>query len=428
MDRLHHGRVSGQLRGQGLLAARLALKDLLYERTHFLCQILALAAVLAPLLILYGLKTGVLETLARGLSADADVRQITIRGLANLPEDQLEALRNDPLVGFVAPHPHPINADTFFAVAGRRAARTIQGTILGSGPGDPLLPPGATPPAPGQTYLSAGLARDLGVTAGHKIVLLAERNQGETALLPLAILGVLQSADWSASGALLNADDILAVDRWSEGYKVPALGETGRPLEEMTIPTLRLFAADISSVRPLATKLSDAGLNLRTQVSRIEGLEQLSSMLGVVFATIAGVAGLGYLVSFSASLWANVSRKTAELSILRLQGLSRGASLAFPATQALLIALGGWLGATLLYLFAAWLLNRSLGADFALALGQGFDALTPGQTVAKGDISLLQPYHYVVAALISLAVALLAAATAARRLLRIDPAEGMRSA
>lgn len=428
MDRLHHGRVSGQLRGQGLLAARLALKDLLHERTHFLCQILALAAVLAPLLILYGLKTGVQETLARGLSADADVRQITIRGLANLPEDQLEALRNDPLVGFVAPHPHPINADTFFAVAGRRAARTIQGTILGSGPGDPLLARGMAPPAAGQTYLSAGLARDLGVTAGDKIVLLAERNQGETALLPLAILGVLQSADWSASGALLNADDILAVDRWSEGYKVPALGETGRPLEEMTIPTLRLFAADISSVRPLATKLSDAGLNLRTQVSRIEGLEQLSSMLGVVFATIAGVAGLGYLVSFSASLWANVSRKTAELSILRLQGLSRGASLAFPATQALLIALGGWLGATLLYLFAAWLLNRSLGADFALALGQGFDALTPGQTVAKGDISLLQPYHYVVAALISLAVALLAAATAARRLLRIDPAEGMRSA
>ncbi len=413
---------------QALLAARLALRDLLHERTHFLCQVLALAAVLAPLLILYGLKTGVLETLARGLSADSDVRQITIRGVANLPESRLEALGKDPLVGFVAPHPHPINADTFFAVAGQRAAKTVQGTILGSGSGDPLLGSGMTPPEPGETYLSAGLARDLGVSAGDKIVLLAERNQGETALLPLSILGVLQSADWSASGALLNATDIMAVDRWSEGYRVPTLGETGRPLEQRTIPTLRLFAADLASVRPLAAKLSEAGLNLRTQVRRIEGLEQLSSMLGVVFAIIAGVAGLGYLVSFSASLWANVSRKTSELSILRLQGLSRAASLAFPTTQALLIALGGWLGASLLYLLAAWLLNRSLGADFALALGQGFDALRPGQTIAAGDISRLQPYHFVVAALASLAVALLAAAAAARRILGIDPAEGMRSA
>ncbi len=426
MDQLHHRAVMSS--DQTLLAARLAIKDLLHEKTHFLCQVLALTAVLAPLMILFGLKTGVLETLSRGLSADADVRQIIIRGLANLPESELETLRQSPLVGFVAPHPHPINADTFFLVADKRGAETIRGTILGSGPGDPLLPSGEAPPKAGETYLSASLGRDLGATAGSKIMLLAERNQGETALLPLTVLGILEPADWAASGALLNASDILDVDRWSEGYLVPSLGETGRNLESPTIPTLRLFASDLTTVRPLAQMLSEQGLNLNTKVSRIEGLEHLSAMLGVVFATIAGVAGLGYLVAFSASLWANVSRKTMELSILRLQGLSRRASLIFPAAQALLIAFGGWAGATLLYLIAARLLNESLGPDFALALGQGFDALKPGQTIAKGDISLLQPYHFAVAALVSLAVALLAAAAAARRIMGIDPAEGLRSA
>ncbi len=424
MDALHH-RLT---RTQPALAARLALKDLLHERTNFLCQVLALTAVLAPLLILFGLKTGVLETLARGLSADADVRQITIRGLANLPESELEALRADPLVGFVAPHPHPINADTFFAVAGKRGAETIQGAILGSGPGDPLLGPGGVAPERGETILSAGLARDLGVAAGDNILLVAERNQGEAALLPLTVLRLLAPADWSTNGALLQADDIMAVDRWSEGYRVPALGENGRPLENPTIPTLRLFASDLSAVRPLALRLSQAGLNLRTQVNRIEGLERLSEMLTLVFGTIAGVAGLGYLVAFSASLWANVSRKTQELSILRLQGLSRRASLAFPTAQALVIALGGWMGASLLYLLAAGWLNESLGPDFAQALGQGFDALTPGQTSPEGDISSLRPYHFAVAAVCSLSVALLAAAAAARRVMAIDPAEGMRSA
>ncbi len=413
--------------GQAFLAARLALRDLLHERTHFLCQVLALAAVLAPLLILYGLKTGVLETLSGGLAADANVRQLTIRGLANLPESEVEALRQDPLVGFLAPHPHPINADTFFAVAGKRGAETIQGTILGSGPGDPLLGAERRPPAAGETVLSAGLARDLGVGAGGEIVLIAERNQGETALLPLTVTGVLEPADWSARGALLHAEDIMAVDRWSEGYLIPKMGETGRPLEQRTVPTLRLFAADLASVRPLARRLGEMGLNLRTDISRIEGLERLSDMLGIVFGTIAGVAGLGYLVSFSASLWANVSRKSQELSILRLQGLSRRASLAFPTAQALAIALGGFLGASLLYLLAAGLLNDSLGPDFARALGQGFDALRPGEKSIEGDISSLRPYHFAVAAVASLAVALLAAAAAARRIVGIDPAEGMRS-
>ncbi len=415
-------------RAPTLLAARLALKDLLHERTHFLCQVLALAAVLAPLLILYGLKTGVLETLTRGLAADAAVRQITIRGLANLPETEVEALKRDPLVGFLAPHPHPINADTFFALAGQRAPETIRGTILGSGPGDPLLGSERQPPKAGETVLSAGLARKLGVVEHGKILLLAERNQGETALLPLTVVGVLKPADWSADGALLDPGDLMDVDRWSEGYRIDALGATGRPLENPTVPTLRLYAADLASVRPLADRLGKLGLNLRTDVSRIEGLERLSQMLGIVFGTIAGVAGLGYLVSFSASLWANVSRKAQALSILRLQGLSRRASLTFPAAQAIAIALGGWAGASLLYLLAATVLNDSLGPDFARALGQGFDALRPGQTNVAGAIASLSAYHFLAAALASLAVALIAAAAAARRIMGIDPAEGLRSA
>ncbi len=427
MDALHlPRRLEGRLIA---LAARLGLSDLLRERTAFLCQVFAMAAVLAPLLILYGLKYGLITTLTQGLAADADVRQITIKGVGDYSESLLAELESDPLVGFVAPHPHPINADTFFAVAGERGAPTFHGTILGSGPGDPLLGSGLAPPAPDETVLSAGLARDMNVAAGDRILVLAERNQGEVATLPVTVVGVLSPAAWPAQGALLHPDSLMAVDRWSEGYLVLALGESGRPLTRPTIPTFRLFASDIFAVQPLADALTARGINVATQVRRIEALQRLALILDVVFSTIAVVAGLGYLFSFSANLWANVSRKQRDLSILRLQGLDRRAAVAFPAAQALAIGLAGWLVATLLYLLAASLINDTLGQDFARALGEGFlGGAIARDRVPDGELALLEAHHHLLALGLCLLVALAAAAAAAKRIMKIDPAEGMRLA
>ncbi len=427
MDPLHLPR---RLEGRLLsLAARLGLSDLLRERTAFLCHVFAMAAVLAPLLILYGLKYGLITTLTQGLAADSDVRQITIKGVGDYPESLLAELQNNPLVGFVSPHPHPINADTFFAVAGQPGAQTFHGTILGTGPGDPLLGPAIAPPGPDEAVLSAGLARNMGVAPGDKILVLAERNQGEVATLPVTVTGVLEPTRWPGQGALLDPDSLMAVDRWSEGYLVPALGDSGRPLGQATIPTFRLFAADIFAVQPLAEELTARGINVATQVRRIEALQRLALILDVVFSTIAVVAGLGYLFSFSANLWANVSRKQRDLSILRLQGLNRQAAVAFPAAQALVIGLSGWLVATLLYLLAASLINGMLGPDFARALGEGFLGGTIARdTVPDSDLSVLELHHHLLALGLCLLVALAAAAAAARRIMKIDPAEGMRLA
>ena len=53
------------------LTARLGLADLMRERAAFGCQALALAAVLAPLLLLFGLKYGVEMTDQQNLRRSA---------------------------------------------------------------------------------------------------------------------------------------------------------------------------------------------------------------------------------------------------------------------------------------------------------------------------------------------------------------------
>ena len=56
---------------------RLALSDLRHEWAITLCQVMSVAAVLAPLLVLYGLQQGVIGTLLERMDRDpAGARQL----------------------------------------------------------------------------------------------------------------------------------------------------------------------------------------------------------------------------------------------------------------------------------------------------------------------------------------------------------------
>lgn len=61
-------------------ACRLAFRDFLHEWRVSLCLIFALAAVLAPLLVLFGLKSGIIATMTERLRADPHNLEITLRG------------------------------------------------------------------------------------------------------------------------------------------------------------------------------------------------------------------------------------------------------------------------------------------------------------------------------------------------------------
>jgi putative ABC transport system permease protein len=129
-----------------------------------------------------------------------------------------------------------------------------------------------------------------------------------------------------------------------------------------------------------------------------------------MFLVIAGVGVLGFLLSLAASLWANVERKRRELAILRLVGLRTGPLMAFPAAQALMIALGGLALSAALYAGVASLVNTALAANL------GRDEL----------VCRLQAGDAIVAGLLTILFALAASAVGGYRAAQIDPAESLR--
>lgn len=393
----------------------LGLRDLFHDRSGFLTQVLALATVLAPLLVLYSLRVGVVSSLVADLSEDPRNRQIVATQQGHYPPDFFDALRADPRVSFAVGHASPIARELTFARETQGVGARADGVVLGSGPGDPFLGRDLAPPARGEAVLSRGLAARLGVQPGDRVVLSAVRRlagEEEALALSLAVTGFVDPALWEADGALLADETLAAVEQWRDGAAVPAFGWAGREAaRSFAYRNFRLYARDLPDLRSLHAELAARGLPVRApRLKEFENIMALNAALGVIFLIIAAAGALGFLFSFGATQWGSVKRKRPALSVLRLHGLPRPQAALFPVVQAFVVAACGWALASGAYFAAATALNRTL-AD---------------KLLVSGTISQLTPVHFGIAFALTVGVALLASMTAAWQVTRIEPGEGIR--
>ncbi|MCK9588549.1 MAG: hypothetical protein M0Q93_04175 [Terrimicrobiaceae bacterium] len=173
-----------------LLVARLASLDLLHELPLNLCVVLALSAVMAPLLITFGLKNGTVKTLRDRLNNDPDKLEIIVRASFDRPASWLAALRERGDVGFVIPRTRPLSNEITLKATGRSVHASLEPT----GPGDPVLSyAGIAGPGGKEIVVSGLVADDLGVAAGAPISLVVE-SYGRNARreeIPLTVAGIL---------------------------------------------------------------------------------------------------------------------------------------------------------------------------------------------------------------------------------------------
>lgn len=86
----------------------MALRDYWHERALSLCAVLALATVLAPLLILFGVRNGVISNLQERLLQDPRNLEIVPVGSGKYGKAFFEELRKRPDVGYVVPQTRAI--------------------------------------------------------------------------------------------------------------------------------------------------------------------------------------------------------------------------------------------------------------------------------------------------------------------------------
>lgn len=395
----------------------LAWRDFRHEWLVSLCLVLALAAVLAPLLVLFGLKSGIVTTLTERLRADPHNLELSLKGNHRLDPAWIEALAARPEVGFLIPRTRTLAATLDLIGPEQRSLPEVD--LIPTAARDPLLA-GVTPAPQGlaEAVLTHTAALKLGAAVDETLEGIVRRRlggEGQSLSLALRVRAILPETAFGRDAVLVDLPLLVALEDYRDGLRVPALGvDAGAeaPAGARSFAGVRLYARALEAVPGLAERLRAEGFDVVTRAAEIERVRAIDRVLSFMFSVIAGVGVTGFLLSLATSLWANVERKRRELGMLRLVGLGTGPLVAFPATQALLIALGGLVLSALLYAGVAAVFNT------ALARGLQRDELVCRLLLQDG----------LKAALLTLVCALGASIGGGYRAAKIDPAESLREA
>lgn len=114
---------------------KLALKDLFFDRLISSCQVAAIASILAPLLLLFSLRYGIVNELENKLLQDPTVLSLTLDSSAQLDSAFFDKLIQDPDVGFVIPEVSALSALVNLHF-GNRVERVA---VMATAPSDPIV-------------------------------------------------------------------------------------------------------------------------------------------------------------------------------------------------------------------------------------------------------------------------------------------------
>lgn len=390
---------------------RLALADLWHERVLFLCSALGCAAVLAPLIVLFGLRQGVVAGLRGELLEDPRAREIVSIVNRTLEPAVFARLAADPRVAFLVPRTRALSA-TIVLENPARPASGLRVELLPTALGDPLLP-GYSAFDADEVILSATAIRRLGLSVGEPVLASVARSRGgqrEVLTLPMRVGGVAPASAatrdvaFAAVPVLLLAEDFLDGNAAVDARPGSLEASRARPFAGF-----RLHAARLEDVPALDRELRLAGIEVSSRAGSVAGLLRLDHNLALLFLAIAGAGGAGYLVSLGVGLWAQVERKRRDLALLSLLGMKRRALLMLPLVQAAAVALAGAVLAFGVAAAVAGVLNRAFA----------------GTVAGDRPVCLLTAGMGVAAAGVTLAGALMASVLAGMRAAAVAPAEGL---
>lgn len=209
--------------GERGIVFRLAGADLRHEWILTICLIMAIAAVLSPLLLLFGLKYGTIETLRYRLVQDPRNREIRPMVSKSFTRDWFDQLRKRPDVAFVVPTTRAISASVDVTVKGKVGRDSLD--LIPTSQGDPLLVENGAPvPEADQCVITQSAAQDLDAQVGDTLVITTKRRRGsqyESASLELKLAGILNPRAGTLKRLYVLLEVMEAVESYKDGRAVP---------------------------------------------------------------------------------------------------------------------------------------------------------------------------------------------------------------
>lgn len=358
---------------------KLAVRHLLFERMMTICQIAALACLMAPLLLLFSLRFGILQELQNQLLNDPKVLALTLDTSYRLDATFFKQLEQRPEVGFLVPQITALNALIDLKFPGTVARVSVLPTKVG----DPVVLRSGIPYerdlAHDEVLVSYDLAQVRELSPGDSVTMVVSRIQNgkrESVRTQLKIKGIVSERFVGDDTLLLNLDMVNAIDDYRNGFN-PVLLSDGSNVN--TRPRLyakfRLYAKDLEQVIPLYYYLVDQHLNVSSKVREIENVKAVAHVLNFIFGVIASVSLIGGALALTGLVLSALRASKRNFVLLRLMGQGQKGIYSVVLVEGMIISALGFILSLVLYALGAGIFNTYFGTTLG---GSMISQLTVG--------------------------------------------------
>lgn len=384
-----------------------------YDGLLSFCSVLSFAAALTPILLLAGLRFGVVDTLTQRIMRNPDALAINPHGSGRLDRETISEFSSHPSVAFLVPSTRMLAASVVLTA---KNGKRITADLVPTAKGDPLLAHFSIPDVDKSVVITERLSRELDLPAERpELVMTITRMSGgkfekELAIAPVA--GVIPDAGDQQPHIYAPLPMLEAVELYRDGYPVRDFGGDANSdfPARASYAGFRMYARSMEDVIILRDFLLSRGIGVVTQAAQIENLHALRKALMLVTLIVGGATCLGMALSLASSAVANVRAKENAIAQCLLIGFSNSLMPIFSLSQMFFRSIFATSFALLFYLAGAsvfdWMWKSYMGQN---------------ETVCRitGEYVLIL---YGGAVLVSM----ICCVGAARSLLRIQPAEVLR--
>ena len=399
---------------------RLSLADMLDEWPVGIAVVLAIAAVLAPLLVMNGLRAGVIGEIFERLRADPAMRRIALdaTGATRFDPAWFKAMGTREDVAFLLPSTR-FAASQVEVIPAKGAAPVLRAWLVPTGPGDPVfesMSPELVDPY-AQVKVASVVADHAKLDVGDRLFIDVSRRWGdgraETAGVLATVVDIASPERHGGTVVFGHPDLLGAIEAFRDGFSAPEIGVAeGETRKNRTnYPNFRLYAKRIEDVSPLVSHLrKDQGLSVSAQEGPIASAIQLDRNVRAVLDAIMLLGAMGLAGSLCAIQWTVAARKRRIVAMLSLMGYGARWLIGFPVVQASVLAIMGVLVAATLAFGAAGWINRNFADSFG----------------ATGSACVIEPVLLAGGAAGVLLLSLLPAITIGIGFTRVDPSDEIR--
>ncbi|AFN36241.1 ABC transporter permease [Taylorella equigenitalis] len=399
----------------------LVFKDLRHDWKVSFFVISALVAVIAPLLLLFSLKYGIVSQLQNQLLNDPNNLEIKIHGVksnVSIDKNWLDSMQKDRRVKFVIPMTRSLNMQANLRKDNKHFYNDVE--LIPSRIGDPLMPRGIMIKSPTDLIINEIIAQKLDVKLGDSVTLFFGRNfegKNEISKIDMKVVGILKESYLTRPAAFVSLELLETIEDYRDGYKITKFVDKPSEGRDRTKPReryakARIYANSLDDVAPLAADLRNQGIDSRTKADSIESVKSIDRVLNTVFLIIALTTIVGTILSLFGSFLANIDRKRKDISLMSLYGFNRLGIRFFIVLQAVILSSIAYISSYFLYILSSNIMNSVLGKNLE----------------DSNFVSLLKPEHVVIGYIATLAISVFVALIGAQRAVGIQPSESLREA